>query len=86
MEKTNEQRDLVEQALEKVRPYIQMHGGDVTLHTISDGVVTLSIHGACIGCPLVDLTYTESIGSLLQNEVEGIREVRLSYPDTLQSQ
>jgi Fe-S cluster biogenesis protein NfuA len=67
----------VEEVLTKVRPYIQMHGGDVSLVSVKKGIVTLNISGACVGCSLADLTYNKLIGGLLKEEVPGIKEVKL---------
>lgn len=39
------------QALEKVRPHLDSHGGNVELLEIADGVVHLRLHGSCKGCP-----------------------------------
>jgi len=73
----NKTTQKVEEVLTKVRPYIQMHGGDVSLIGIKDGIVTLNISGACVGCSLADLTYNKLIGGLLKEEVPGIKEVKL---------
>ena len=67
----------VKTVLDKVRPYIQMHGGDVHLAGIKDGIVTLSVSGACVGCPLADLTYNRMLGEVLKKEVAGIKGVVL---------
>ena len=34
-----------------------MHGGDVSLVDIKDGVVKIKVSGACIGCELHDQTF-----------------------------
>lgn len=42
----------VMQALEKTRPYLKSHGGNVTLVGVNDlGAVTLRLEGNCHGCP-----------------------------------
>jgi Fe-S cluster biogenesis protein NfuA len=41
----------VAQALEKVRPYLRSHGGNVELLGIADGIVRLRMQGSCHGCP-----------------------------------
>jgi Fe-S cluster biogenesis protein NfuA/nitrite reductase/ring-hydroxylating ferredoxin subunit len=42
----------VMQALEKTRPYLKSHGGNVTLVGVNDsGAVTLRLEGNCRGCP-----------------------------------
>jgi Fe-S cluster biogenesis protein NfuA len=51
----------VEQALEKVRPLLRSHGGDVELTDLSDGVVKLKLEGSCHGCPSSTLTLRNAI-------------------------
>jgi Fe-S cluster biogenesis protein NfuA/nitrite reductase/ring-hydroxylating ferredoxin subunit len=41
----------VQQALEKTRPYLKSHGGNVSLIKVDDaGAVTLRLEGSCHGC------------------------------------
>lgn len=61
--------------LDKVRPYVQMHGGDVQLVRLEDGVAHLKVYGACVDCGLASVTYTKTIGPLLVKEVEEVTEV-----------
>ena len=67
----------IEKVIKKIRPYIQMHGGDVSLVSVKDGIVTLRISGACTHCSLADLTYNRMLGGLLKEEVPGIKEIVL---------
>jgi Fe-S cluster biogenesis protein NfuA len=46
----------VRQALEKVRPYLHSHGGDVELAGIASGTVQLRLQGSCKGCPSSSIT------------------------------
>ncbi|HTY39944.1 MAG TPA: NifU family protein [Candidatus Paceibacterota bacterium] len=66
-----------EELLAKVRPYIQMHSGDVQLLSVKNGVATLKIYGACVGCGLADMTYNKMIGGLLKQELPEIKQVVL---------
>jgi Fe-S cluster biogenesis protein NfuA len=46
-------REQIEAALEKLRPGLQLDGGDVRLIDISsDGVVRIGLSGTCAGCPM----------------------------------
>ena len=65
----------IEGVLVKVRPYIQMHGGDVELVGVEKGIVTLNIQGACAHCRMADLTYNNLIAGLLKEEVPGIKDI-----------
>src|ERR1700722_8191444 len=51
----------VEQALEKVRPLLRSHGGDVELVELSDGVVKLKLDGSCHGGPSSSITLRNAI-------------------------
>lgn len=46
----------VMQALDKVRPYLDSHGGNVELIGISDDVVRLRLEGSCKSCPSSAMT------------------------------
>ena len=67
----------VNKILGKVRPYIQMHGGDVILLEVEKGTVTLKIYGACVGCALADLTYNKMLGTLIKEEIPEIKKVEI---------
>jgi Fe-S cluster biogenesis protein NfuA len=72
----------VRQALDKVRPYLQSHGGSVELLAVSDGVVRLRMAGTCHGCPSSALTLKNAIEAAIYDlapevsaiEVEGVAE------------
>jgi Fe-S cluster biogenesis protein NfuA/nitrite reductase/ring-hydroxylating ferredoxin subunit len=38
-------------ALDKVRPYLQSHGGNVEFIKVEDGIAHLRLQGSCHGCP-----------------------------------
>lgn len=40
----------INSALEKVRPYLKSHGGNVALASVDDGIVRLRLEGSCNGC------------------------------------
>jgi Fe-S cluster biogenesis protein NfuA len=61
-------RDLderVRQALDKVRPYLQSHKGNVELLGIDEGVIHLRLDGSCNGCPSSSLTLKLAIEEAL---------------------
>jgi Fe-S cluster biogenesis protein NfuA len=51
----------VEQALQRVRPLLRSHHGDVELEGVVDGVVRLRMQGSCNGCPSSALTLKNAI-------------------------
>ncbi len=43
-------REKVEAVLQRIRPYLQQHGGDVELVDVEDnGLVKVRLQGACYG-------------------------------------
>lgn len=71
--------DKVLEVIEKIRPYIQLDGGDLEFVTLDEenGIVYVKMMGACVGCHAIDDTVKYGIESLMLEEVEGIKEVRL---------
>ncbi len=61
--------DRIESALEKLRPSLQLDGGDVRLLEVTDdGVVKIALVGTCAGCPMsrmiLQLGITQSLQSI----------------------
>lgn len=65
----------IEQALEKVRPYLKSHGGDAELLSIEDGVVRLRMIGSCNGCPSSSLTLKQSIEKAIYEAAPDVRRI-----------
>ncbi len=63
-------RAKVEAVLNRIRPSIQADGGDVELVGISDdNVVTVKLTGACVGCPMSELTLKAGIERIMKHEI-----------------
>ena len=70
------------QALEKVKPHLASHGGDVELLAINEGVVRLRLRGSCKGCPssaatlklAIEATIYEVAPDIVSIEAEGALE------------
>jgi Fe-S cluster biogenesis protein NfuA len=70
-----EQRDQVQEVLDKLRPFLLRDGGDCELVDIEDGIVKLRLLGACGSCPSSTITLKAGIERALLEEVPGIIEV-----------
>ena len=66
----------INKILNEARPAIQADGGDVVFKSFKDGLVTLKIKGACIGCPMARMTFEQGIGKVIKDKVRGVKEVR----------
>ena len=73
--------ELVEEALEQVRPYIHSHGGDVELLSVDDGVVRVRMSGACQGCAASAMTLQRGIEEALRAGYPAFREVIAEEPE-----
>jgi len=66
----------VKTALETIRPYLKADGGDVELVNVTEeGIVEVRLTGACVGCPMSQMTLRAGIERALIREVPGIRRV-----------
>ncbi|MBS7652646.1 MAG: NifU family protein [Candidatus Bathyarchaeia archaeon] len=68
-------REDVERALEEVRPHLQFEGGDIELVDIEGDVVKVRLKGACMGCPMSQMTLKWSVETYLRRRVPGVRSV-----------
>jgi Fe-S cluster biogenesis protein NfuA len=69
-------REKVEAALDKIRPSLQMDGGDIELVSVSDdGVVKVKLTGACHGCPMSAMTLHHGVRMNLKQMVPEVKEV-----------
>jgi len=67
--------DQVREALELIRPAIQMDGGDIRLENVQGHTVTVSLLGTCESCPLTPVTLKQGVERILRERVPGITEV-----------
>ena len=60
----------------RVRPAVANDGGDIVYRGFREGVVYLTMQGACAGCPSSTATLKNGIESLLKHYVPEVLEVR----------
>jgi Fe-S cluster biogenesis protein NfuA len=72
--------EIVEQIKElietRVRPAVASDGGDIRYRGYREGVVYLTMQGACSGCPSSTATLKQGIEGLLKHYVPEVHEVR----------
>lgn len=78
--KKDNSEDKIKKVLEKVRPSLQMDGGDV--HFISfdkkSGVVKVELMGHCAHCPMSAITLKQGIEAEIKRVVKKVKEVKAS--------
>lgn len=67
----------INHTLNKIRPYLQADGGDVEFVDFQDGVVTVTMVGACAGCFMASADISEGVQAILIDEVEEVKSVKL---------
>jgi Fe-S cluster biogenesis protein NfuA len=68
-------KELVQEALDKIRPALQADGGDVELVEVEGNVVKVRLQGACKGCPMSQMTLKNGIEKFLMKEVPAVERV-----------
>ncbi len=66
----------VNKSINKIRPYLQADGGDVSILEISDDmIVHVRFSGACDGCPYSVMTLKAGIEETIKKDVPEVKEV-----------
>ncbi len=60
----------------RVRPAVAQDGGDIVFHGFENGIVTLTLRGACAGCPSSTATLKMGIENMLRHYIPEVVEVR----------
>jgi Fe-S cluster biogenesis protein NfuA len=71
-------KEKVLKALDRVRPSLQVDGGDIELINVDDatGVVTVKLQGSCHGCPMAGITLKNSVERIIKEEVPEVNAVK----------
>ncbi len=63
-------------AIELIRPALQSDGGDIVYHRIDEeGVVHVSLVGACGDCAVSSMTLKAGVERIIMDRVPGVTEV-----------
>ncbi len=67
----------VERILEELRQPLVLHGGNVELVSANEdsGIVEVRLHGACVGCPMAEITLKGGIEAELKERLPKVKEV-----------
>ena len=65
----------VQAALDRIRPQLQAHGGDVEYVSVEEGTVKVRLQGACAGCPMAQMTIKSGVEAFLKKEVPEVAGV-----------
>lgn len=71
----SEVKENVEKALAEIRPFLESDGGDISLVDIVDDVVTVRLHGNCVGCSVNQMTLKSGVEMTIKKYVPQIDRV-----------
>ncbi len=63
------------EVLDKIRPYLENDGGSVKFNRFENGVVYVTLVGACSNCPMASSTLEDGIETALINEIPEVIKV-----------
>lgn len=75
----SEIEDEINEVIDSIRFYIAQDGGDLEFVSFDEntGIVTIKVLGACIGCSLLDLTYTDGVEKILVSEINEVNGINV---------
>ena len=65
----------VRAVIEKVRPFLQMDGGDIELIAIEDNNALVRLHGACSSCSISDVHMKMGVETAIKREIPEFGEL-----------
>ncbi|MCD6543410.1 MAG: NifU family protein [Flavobacteriaceae bacterium] len=65
----------IEKALEEIRPYLIVDGGNISLISVNNNIVKVQFEGACIGCPVNQMTLKNGVEAIIKKYAPQIKEV-----------
>jgi len=73
---TQQVKEIVEKALDEIRPFLQSDGGDILLISIEDNKhVKVQLTGACVGCSVNQMTLKSGVEMTIKKYVPQIETV-----------
>ena len=73
--KVEELKNIVEQALQEIRPYLEADGGNIKLVDITKNIVTVQLEGNCIGCSVNQMTLKNGVEATIKKYAPQIERV-----------
>ena len=65
----------IKTAIDKIRPSLQMDGGDIELVGVEDNIVKDKLKGACGSCPMSTMTLKMGVERIIKEMVPEIQSV-----------
>lgn len=66
----------IREIVDELKPFLLNDGGSLEFVSYKDGIVYVSLGGACADCDYLDITLKDGIEQMIMNEIEEVKEVR----------
>lgn len=70
----------VEAVLEKIRPALKEHHGNLRVVDIREGEVYLEFEGGCTQCPIVDVSVKSVVDMAIRGNLPWVKRVEILQP------
>jgi len=70
-------REKVQEIVDGIRVRLQADGGDVELVDVDEqqGIVKVRLKGACVGCPMAQITLQRGVERVIKERVPEVQQV-----------
>lgn len=67
----------IRQALDEIRPHLQVDGGDAEFVSFDEktGILKVKLKGACHGCPMAVMTLQDGIGKIVKAKIPEVKQI-----------
>ncbi len=66
----------VEEAIKEIQPHLRADGGDIELIDVDEeGIVKVKLKGACVGCPMSQMTLQYGVERYLKQKIPEVKKV-----------
>ncbi len=81
---TNSLESRVTEALDKIRPYLEADGGNISLVEITpENIVKVELHGTCVGCSMSMMTMKAGVEQSIKSAAPEIQKVVAVNPELI---
>lgn len=70
----------VEKILEKIRPALKEHHGDLKVVDVREGEVYLQFEGGCTDCPIADASVKNVVDMAIKGNLSWVKKVEILQP------
>jgi len=65
------------EVIDELRPFLMNDGGNMEFVKFEDNIVYITLQGACMGCPMRNMTLKDGIEKTIISKIPEVKEVRL---------